>query len=151
MDDINHELKERVNFWQWVKGCMTAGSRNDRRNSLRYVSWMLAWGLTFLLATWALKTNVVAGSLKWAVAIVPDLFALAALFAYLRFLREADELTQKIQLDGLALGFGVGVIFAVSYQLLERAGAPQLTVSDTAAVMMVAWAIGQLIAQFRYR
>ncbi len=63
----------------------------------------------------------------------------------------ADELLRKIQLEGLALGFGAGVIFAMSYQLLERAGAPQLQVSDTVVVMMVGWAVGQLLGLRRYR
>ena len=54
----------------------------------------------------------------WSVAILPDALGIGALLAYVRFLQRADELMQRIQLEGLALGFGVGVVFATGYQLL---------------------------------
>ena len=43
------------------------------------------------------------------------------------------------------------MIFAIGYQLLERAGAPELEASALVVVMMVAWTVGQLLAVCRYR
>ena len=43
--------------------------------------------------------------------------------AYRRYLGETDELRRKIEVDALALAFGVGLVGAFSYVLLERAGA----------------------------
>jgi hypothetical protein len=68
----------------------------------------------------------------------------------LRFLRQADELLQKIQLEGLAIGFAAGAFFALGYQLLEHLGAPELDVSAPVTVMMFGWAFGQLLASRRY-
>jgi hypothetical protein len=69
----------------------------------------------------------------------------------MRFLREADELVRKIELEGLAIGFGVGVLFLLGYQLLEQVGLPEISAHKTAAVMLFAWLFGQVIARRRYR
>ena len=76
---------------------------------------------------------------------------LAPLVAYLRFLRQADEMLRKIQFEGLAFGFGAGIVFSIGYELLASAGAPALPPSATAAVMLVSWSIGQLVGWRRYR
>ena len=90
------------------------------------------------------------GPAKWAVALAPNVLGITLLFSYLHMLREMDELVRRIQLEGLALGFGVGVIFATGYQLLERAGAPEWG-NEPVVIMMIAWIVGQLIAIRRYR
>ncbi len=141
---------DRRSWWQMIKSC--SGTELDRRNQYRFIAWMFAWALSFVAATWILQGDRgLASPVVWLVAVAPIALGIAAVFAYLRFLRMADELLQKIQLEGLALGFGAGVIFAMGYQLLERAGAPPLEIGDTVVVMMVAWAIGQLLGMRRYR
>jgi hypothetical protein len=58
---------------------------------------------------------------------------------------------RKIQLDGLALGFGAGLLVALGYPFLERAGAPELGTTAIVIVMTASWAIGQLLGLYRYR
>ena len=150
MDKAPPSETERQSWWEMIKSC--SGTEADRRNQYRFLAWLLAWAVSFLAATWALRSDLgLEGPAAWTIAIGPDVLGICALLAYLHFLRMADELLRKIQLEGLALGFGAGVIFAMSYQLLERAGAPQLRVSDTVVVMMVGWAVGQLLGLRRYR
>ena len=70
---------------------------------------------------------------------------------YVRFLRRADELLRQIQLEGLALGFGAGMVFMFGYALAERAGAPPLDVADPLLPMAGCWVLGQWLATRRYR
>src|ERR1044072_5487938 len=73
------------------------------------------------------------GGLGWGPAAHPHGGALAALTAvpglvgiraYIRFLREADELLRKIQLEALAIAFGVGVLFMMTRRLFARLRGP---------------------------
>ena len=146
---MNDAHTDRRTWWELIKSCSGTGA--DRRNQYRFLGWMAAWGVSFVSATWALRFLSLDGPVAWGVAIVPDVFAVGALLAYLYFLRMTDEMLRQIQLEGLALGFGAGVVFAVGYQLLERAGAPQLDIGDVVVVMMFGWALGQFIGLRRYR
>ena len=147
--DVLDSDANRMSWWAIIKAC--SGTAADRRNQYWFLGWMFAWAVSFVAATWALVGLEPDGAAAWLIAAGPNVFSVAALLAYLRFLRMADELLRQIQLEGLALGFGAGALFAVGYQLLELAGAPQAQLSDLAGVMMVAWAAGQLLATRRYR
>ncbi len=150
MAEIQGSDTGRRSWWEMIKSC--SGTELDRRNQYRFIAWLMAWMVSHLAATWALQADQgITGSTVWLVAVAPNAFGIAAVFAYLRFLRMADELLRRIQLEGLALGFGAGVVFAMGYQLLELAGAPQLNISDPVVVMMVAWAVGQLMSMRHYR
>ena len=140
-------------LWRWIKQCADYElPAADRRRSYWFVVWCFAWALSFMAASWALKADeVVAGPIPWTIALVPSVLAVVAMFSYLHFLRNVDELMRRIQLEGLAYGFGAGVIFTTGYSLLEQAGAPEVDLSDSVVVMMFAWAIGQVLAMRRYR
>ena len=129
-----------------------SGSALDRRNQYWILLWGLVWGVGFLAAAWALRPDVgLDGRTAWAVAIAAVALSVPPLLAYLRFLRMTDELLRKIQLEGLALGFGAGAIFGLGYPLLEEAGAPDAADSTIVVVMMIAWALGQFLGLVRYR
>ena len=147
---ITEAGEEKPSIWRAIVAC--SGTAADRRNQYRFVAWLAGWAVSFVAATWLLETYDELGrGTAWSIAVVPNLFAIAALFAYLRFLREADELVRRIQLEGLAFGFGAGVIFAMAYFTLERLGVPQLTGDRVVFVMMMAWVVGQLAATWRFR
>jgi hypothetical protein len=76
---------------------------------------------------------------------------IAAVFSYMHFLRNADELLQKIQMQGLAMGFGAGVVFVTGYQLLEAAGASEMQTDHLLVLMMFSWMAGQIHGAWRYR
>ena len=148
MSDVRSDA-DRPSLWRRLSDCESMAWANTRG----FLGWMFAWALSFLApASQALKADLgLPSPLAWALAILPNALGIAALLAYVRFLRSADELVQKIQLQGLALGFGVGVLFASGVQLLERLGAAHPAIGDTAGVMLVGWAVGQLLAAWRYR
>lgn len=147
MTGVRTDDPPRLAWWR----CAGQMTPTDRRNSRRFNAWALAWMTTFVLASLALSRQLVpAGPLRLAAALVPTALGLVVVWAYLRFLREADELVRKVQLEGAALGFGVGVVFMIGYRLLERVGAPHLDVSDPIMPMVFAWALGQAVAWKRY-
>lgn len=150
MVKTQNDDSERMTLWQAI--CASSGTAADRRNQYWFVAWTFAWALTFVAANWVLKNHGDAlGIGGWAVAVLPNVFAIGAMLAYLKFLRHADELLRRIQLEGLAIGFGAGIIFAVGYRLLEQAGAPMLGMDDVMLVLCGGWVAGQLTATWRYR
>lgn len=150
MADIRRVGPERLSYWQAIVAC--SGTAADRRNQYRFVICLLAWAITFVSASWVLRNRGdLSPALAWFLALVPNLFAIVALFAYLRFLREADELVRRIQLEGLAFGFGAAVVVAMAWFTLERVGIPQLSGDSVVFIMMMGWVVGQLAATWRYR
>jgi len=138
-------------WFSW--GCHGSLSERDRRNLRRYNAWVVAFALAFVTAV-ALLTKPSLGEAAagaWIVALVPDVLGVMAVRAYVRFLREADELVRKIHLEATALGFGTGVVFILGYSLAELAGAPALDMPIPAAVMLAMAGIGQWLGMRRYR
>ena len=91
------------------------------------------------------------GAAAITVTLLHVLLGGAMMFAYRRFLREADELQRRIQLEALALGFGAALVGAAAYRLLERAGTIGATdASDVIMILAVAYSVGVLAVQWRY-
>jgi hypothetical protein len=115
------------------------------------MAWSMVWAVTFIAATWFSQAAGLGSGTRWLIAAVPASLSVAVLLAYLRFLRQADELVRRVQLEGLAVGFGAGMLLAVGYPLFAAAGAPPLDVRAAAAAMLLAWSVGQFTASARYR
>jgi hypothetical protein len=80
--------------------------------------------------------------------IIPIFFALRA---FLRFFHRIDELQKRIQLEAIALSFGVTCVVTFGYGVLEYAGFPALNWTWVPTFMMVFWGIGTgIIALRRY-
>jgi len=143
------DMKPR-GWWQIIKSC--SGTELDRRNQFRFSAWTFAWAVSYVAASWTLKADLdLATPLVWFLVAVPNLISIVVVLAYLHFLRMADELLRKIQLEGLALGFAAGVLVTAGYQLLEAAGARQLETDHIILVMIFSWVIGQFLGMWRYR
>jgi hypothetical protein len=146
-------MEERVtrrSVWSWgTCGDLTA---EDARNQQRFAVWALAWAVSFVLATFLLATGQLpAGPLTWLVAVTPTVFGAAAVWRYVVFVRDADELLRRIHLEALAWGFGTGALFMMGYRLLERAGAPELDMNDPLLIMTFVWAFALFLIPRRYR
>lgn len=140
---------DRMSWLEVFRSC--TGTAADRKNRYRFLVWTMVWAVSFIAADWGLENYDVAGSTATFIALIPTVIACATLWAYLRFLRETDELVRRIQLEGVALGFGAGIIFLLALVSLEDAGFTKLDAGDAIALMLVTWAIGQLFATWRYR
>lgn len=149
MNDINKEDLPKSGFWALCQ--YSFGTQRDQKNQKQFVYWAFLWAGSLLAAAWLLKGDYVSAPLSWLVAIVPTILGIVSMFVYLRFLREADELIRKIELEGLALGFGVGVLFLIGYPLLEQVGLPPISAQKTGAVMLFAWVFGHIFARMRYQ
>ncbi len=139
--------KIRSSFWK------TYGlTERDRRNQWRFIGWSLAWSASWVVASIAINNEWVAAGLpQFPIALFPTFVGIGMLISYAKFLREADELQRKIQLDALALGFGVGLVGAVLYRLLEKSGfVAEADIADAILIMVIAYVVGVLIGQRRY-
>ncbi len=131
-------------------GCSDLFTPRDGRNVRIVNAWALALGIAFVAGTILVSQKLVPPPIGWALPAATAICGIGMLRAYVVFLREADELLRKIQIEGLALGFGVGAVFMLVYRLCERLGAPKLDSSDPLIVLVTAWTIGQWIGIRRY-
>src|SRR5689334_8205633 len=131
--------------------CTEALTPRDSRKYRIFVIWTVTCVTTFTTATVLIAERIIdRGWFAWTLAGATVALAMLAFRAYLLFLRTADELLRRIQLDAFALGFGGGAVFMIGYGLFERLGAPKLDLVFPFAVMAVFWIIGSYIAQRRY-
>ena len=130
--------------------CADIYTPRDTRALRNFTIWCLSSALMFVAVTFLIKKDVIHGPLAWSLAIANFIVAFLAARSYLVFLRGADELLRRIQLEGLALGFGAGAVFMLSYRIFERLGAPELDSADPYVVMAIFWAVGQYIGMRRY-
>jgi hypothetical protein len=124
----------------------------DRQNYARVRAWLLAWMGSWLLATMAIKFGWLPGG-AWAVTVTlaTALLGVGSIFAYTRFLRNADELRRKIELDALALAFGVGVVSGLTLWLLQRADSTaDVDILTVVSLMLVANGFGSFLGHRRY-
>ncbi len=139
----------------WVDNC--AGlTPSSRRNFLRFSRWQALWAAS--LAAVALSREFGLG-FAWtdredvAVGAAAILFVLAGLTlrAYVRFVRSADELTQKIQAEALEVAVAFVVLYLSVHPLAERLGAGPTEFPTPLLFILMGHFFGQTIAARRYR
>lgn len=134
----------RLGFWQIVGACY--GTSTDRKNSRRLTQFSLIWAASILGATAIVTFVDLPAPITWAIALAPNLAAFACFSAYMKYLRMADEMQRRIQLEGLAVGFGVGWFFAIGYLVAQAAGAPDLPLAALILVLTTGLVFGNVIA-----
>jgi len=142
---------DRVSVAQRLREALLGQTVRDRRNGWRYTAWTFLWLLSLAAVKFVLETTSLDGLLAWAVTAVPIVLSLVALWAYLRFLREADELTRRVQLEAIAFGFAVGLIVHFAWFPLSQLGAPALDRSALMTVMVLAYLAGMGVVARRYK
>ena len=126
------------------------GNGRDKRNERQLAAWSLAWVGSWLAFMLARQSGWLGdGALATVLAVACVLLGAGPFLAYWQFLREADELRRKIELDALALAFGVGVLGAVSYDFLATAGLVSPPDLAHVVVTMVLVYVGGVIAGHR--
>lgn len=109
-----------------------SGLGRDRRNRRLVAIWSFAWALAFIAVTFGIKKLEWSFEATLAGAVCTAILGLATVVAYRKFLLETDELRRKIEVEALALAFGVGVFGGLSCWLLAVSGV--LSVKDFAFV-----------------
>ena len=109
---------ESHGWWKSVCGTSTPA---DARNNRRLLVASIVWVACFLAALMVMERY---GDDSLAVSVAA--FAVAAVAwipvvrAYLRFLRETDELTRLIQMQAMATAFGLGLLAVLLGRFIER-------------------------------
>jgi len=130
--------------------------QRDRDNAQRATRWMGVWGLTFVLAVVVL--GPVPGGIAarpwwaWVLAVLPVAPSLMALRAYIRYLREGDELVRKIHVEAAGVGFGVASVVSFGFYLLAQLAGPwEDSGAVTTLVMWMAYSATLIRARRQYR
>lgn len=139
--------KSNKSFWKWCE--MTP---RDRHNQMRVLGWMVAWVGTWLAVSAAIKHGWIEQGPLAVVGILASLsLGIGMIFAYRRYLKEADELQRKIELEALALSVGLGLVGGFTYWLLEQAGVvADADILDLVVFIMLAYSAGVVLGQQRY-
>jgi hypothetical protein len=87
---------------------------------------------------------------RFALAVLPAIPAAGVAWAVLRHVRRIDDYQRRILLEGVAMGFALAMLAAITLGLLAAAG---LVVPGSAWIIygigMVSWAIGSGVASRR--
>ena len=125
----------------------------SRKNHALIMLWIIVWMATFVAADKAQAYEwYSAGSLPLVAIAINAVIGLIVIVTYLRFLKELDEMQQKIQLNALALAMGIGLVGSVSYSLLVSAGlvaAPDIAV--VIGLLGAGYGAGLVIGRSRYQ
>ena len=123
----------------------------DRRNVRRVNGWLLGWMVVFVAATFALESGMLGEGLgAWLAIAASTALGIVAIRNFVRFLREADELLRKIQVEAIALGFGAGFLAFFTGSLVARLLDRPLVAGDVFLVMITAYVLGVIIGTKRY-
>jgi len=124
----------------------------SKKNHAFIMIWIFIWMVTFVavdkfaLHGW-LSSRTMAGL---AVAINAAI-GVGVLITYMKFLKELDEMQQKIQLSALALAMGFGLVGAVTYALLVTTGL--VAGADLSVIIMLlggGYTVGLVVGRARY-
>ncbi|HEV8581300.1 MAG TPA: hypothetical protein VGX68_19720 [Thermoanaerobaculia bacterium] len=130
---------------------LCSSPQRDRRNQWRITLWAFVWGLSFVVTTWGAKREWWPFGVTLAGVIGTSIFGIATFLAYRRFLQETDELRRKIEVEALALAFGVGVVGGLTYWPLAVSGAvPESGLVYIFVAMFFTHPVGVLIGFRRY-
>ncbi|MCQ4257851.1 hypothetical protein [Stutzerimonas stutzeri] len=122
-----------------------------RRRFLVHLSLTMVLYLSVLVISTHLLANVQDGTLRNVLALLPVLPLIALATVVIRYVRNLDELAQKVHLEGLAVGFVGTALITFSYGFLETAGFPRLSMFMVWSLMAPLWAAGSFFAWRRYR
>ena len=122
-----------------------------KRHSLHLILWSMAMAAALMLTAYAIREKLLPTAWLAIASFVPAAFGICATLVYRQFLREADELQRKIELDALALAFAAGILGGITYSLLAHADVvATANVSYLVAFMFFAYPVGIFIGRWRY-
>jgi hypothetical protein len=107
-DDASHPAPNHPIPWR----------ERDRLNQRRVHIWSVVWALSLVALTAAIRTELMNVAAVLAAAAVSAVFGLTTMMAYRRFVQQTDELRRKIELEALALAFGIGVVAGLTFWIL---------------------------------
>ncbi len=128
---------------------MTERTEHERRTAAAYLREffiaVVGYAVT-LVAIIALVDFDTAGGWKYVVALLPVIPALWGVLAIARHLRRIDEMQRSILVDGMAVGFGLAMVAAMTVGFLAMAGLDADRWGPWAiySIGMLGWIAGQV-------
>ena len=124
----------------------------ERRVSRQFLVANIVWAAALLACAWVAKfVQVESFVLQLAVAAIPILIGMVSFSLFIKMLRVMDELQRRIQLEALAIGFAVGVLYEIGFTLYTRLADLQNASSSLASVMLFTWMGAVLWGKWRYK
>jgi hypothetical protein len=116
---------------------------------LAFLGAMIAYAVVVFVSVFLLNHGPSDAWWRIPLALTPIIAIFLAVWVFLRYFHQLDELQKRIQLEAFALSFGVTCIVTFGYGLLEDAGFPALNWTWVPTFMLVSWGIGSAIAALR--
>jgi riboflavin transporter FmnP len=131
----------RTGPFGWLNVLKWEGMREiDRQNEKRVNILAFLWALCLIGAALLVAWPGLPDWLGWALAIVPAFFGVLTMRAYLKLLREMDELLRHMQFEAMAVGFGTGLILGNTLVIID--GFPRSFIAPAiVAPMAIAYCI----------
>lgn len=131
-------------------GSWTSTDR-DRRSQRAVLGWSALWVGAFLICDQAIARDWIDGDPGVIVAtVVVCLLALGWVAAYIRFLRNADELVRRIQLEAMAVALGAGLVSGFAIILLEDGDVIEARPSIPLVVMTLGYVVAVIVGYRRF-
>jgi hypothetical protein len=90
-------------------------------------------------------------SVQIIIVLVPTIPGIWFLISLGRAIASLDELQRRIQLESIAIGFGISAMVVLTYGLLGMVGVPQAGWIYVPVVMVFGWFLGKMWTLWRYR
>ena len=125
----------------------------DLKNANIVNLWTISWVVSLGLISFISKSQWYSSGFPTILAFtVQTVIGIGMLLAYVRFVKNLDEMERKIQLDALAVSVGVTVVGFASYSVLDMSGVvPDLKSSYLIALIALTYMAGILFGRIRYR
>lgn len=116
--------RERINPWSWHGLPWGQLRPRDRANEHRTTLYAFLWIFSLAAIRVPYELAALPAWSVWALAALSLWFGFLFVRSFYRMLREADELLRIVQLEGLALGFGAGLVCGMTAAFTMMPPAP---------------------------
>ncbi len=126
----------------------------QKHNTKNLAFWTLAWTLSMALATFGPRFIWGNDNTLTLIGIILNAFLGAGMIlANIRYLNGLDDLQKKIQLEGMGIALGVGIVGGLSYSLLDTTNliSQDAEISFLVILIGLTYLFSVLIGQKRYK
>ena len=126
----------------------------NKKNTKNLALWPMAWTLSMALATFGPKFIWEGDNMLTIIGIILNvLLGVGMIFANSRHLNGLDDLQKKIQLEGMAIALGVGIVGGLSYSLLDTTNliSQDAEISHLVILILLTHMFSVFIGQNRYK
>ena len=124
-----------------------------KKNTKNLAFWTMAWTLSMAFATFGPKFIWESENVMTVIGVILNaLLGVGMILANVRHLNGLDDLQKKIQLEGMAIALGVGIVGGLSYTLLDTTNliSQDAEISYLVILIGLTYLISVLIGQKRY-